>query len=153
MKCDCEMIDSVYNAKILDYAGNIERIGELDNFHAKSRVHSKLCGSTVDVTLNMDGNQVSDFAHKVKACALGQAASSIMARVVVGSTADELRDLRNTMYKMLKENGPAPEGKFEDFRFLEPVRDYKARHASALLPFDAVVNCVDQIEAERQAAQ
>jgi len=147
------MLDSVYNTKILDYAGNIDRVGELENPHSKARVHSKLCGSTVDITLNMEEERVSDFAHKVKACALGQAASSIMARVVVGSTADELRDLRNTMYKMLKENGPAPTGKFEEFRFLEPVRDYKARHASALLTFDAVVNCVDQIEAERQAAQ
>jgi len=125
------MLDSVYNSKIIEYAGNIQKVGELENPDAISRVHSKLCGSTVDVSLKMDGNIVSDFAHKIKACALGQAASSIMARVVVGSNADELRELRNTMYKMLKENGPTPSGKFEEFKFLEPVKEYKARHASA----------------------
>ena len=81
------MLDSVYNSKILDYAGNIELVGELENPDATARAHSKLCGSTVDVWLNMDGDMVSEFAHKVKACALGQAASSIMARVVVGSSA------------------------------------------------------------------
>lgn len=147
------MLDDVYNAKILEYAGNIERMGELEAPDAKARAHSKLCGSTVDVSIQMDGDVVSDFAHKVKACALGQASSSIMARVVIGCTAEELRDLRKTMYSMLKENGPPPEGKFAEFRFLEPVRDYKARHASTLLTFDAVVDCLDQLDASKQAAQ
>lgn len=147
------MLDSVYNSKIIEYAGNIPHVGELENAHAKARVHSKLCGSTVDVSLKMEGDVVTDFAHRVKACALGQAASSIMAQVVIGSTARELRDLKDTMYKMLKEEGPAPTGKFEEFKFLEPVKDYKARHASALLTFDAVVRCIDDIEAGKQAAQ
>ncbi len=147
------MLDSVYNAKILEYAGNIAHIGELEEFDARAKAHSKLCGSTVEVFLKMDGDCVSDFSHKVKACALGQASSSIMANVVIGSTADELRDLRSKAHAMLKENGPAPAGKFEDFKFLEPVREYKARHASTLLTFDAVVDCLDQIEAARQAAE
>jgi NifU-like protein involved in Fe-S cluster formation len=88
----------------------------------------------------------------VKACALGQASSSIMARNVMGATSAELKQLRNRMYAMLKDNGPPPEGKFAEFRFLEPVREYKARHASTLLTFDAVVDCIEQIEAGRRAA-
>jgi len=135
------MLDSVYNAKILEYAGNIERIGKLDD------------GSTVTVWLKMEGETVSDFAHEVKACALGQAAASIMAQVVVGSTAGELRNLREAMYDMLKQGGAPKDRRFEAFKFLEPVREYKARHASTLLTFDAVVDCIDQIEACRHAAQ
>jgi NifU-like protein involved in Fe-S cluster formation len=89
----------------------------------------------------------------VKACALGQASSSIMARNVVGAKADELRDLRENVRRMLKENGAAPaEGRWADIAVLEPVRDYKARHASTLLTFDAVVDAIGQIEAKRQAA-
>ncbi|WP_181707590.1 iron-sulfur cluster assembly scaffold protein [Chthonobacter rhizosphaerae] len=141
------MIDDIYNAKILDFAGNIPRLGRLQEPDATAKAHSKLCGSTVVVDLKTDGGRVTDFAHDVKACALGQASSSIMARTVVGATAAELRDLRDTMRRMLKENGPPPSGRFEDFRFLEPVRDYKARHASTLLTFDAVVDCLDQIDA------
>lgn len=143
------MIDDVYNAKILGYAGNIARVGRLKDADATATAHSKLCGSTVTVDLKMDGDTVTDFAHEVKACALGQASSSIMARTVVGSTADELRGVRETMRRMLKENGPPPEGKFSEFRFLEPVRDYKARHASTMLTFDAVVDAIGQIEKAR----
>ena len=95
----------------------------------------------------MDGPVVTDFAHDVKACALGQASSSIMASHVVGSTAGELRELRETVRKMLKENGSPPEGKWADIALLEPVRDYKARHASTMLTFDAVVDAIGQIEA------
>lgn len=142
------MIDDIYNAKILDYAGNIPRLGRLSDPDATAKAHSKLCGSTVVVDLKIDGERVTDFAHDVKACALGQASSSLMARHVVGATTTELRDLRDTMRRMLKENGPPPDGKFADFAVLEPVRDYKARHASTLLTFDAVVDCLDQIAAK-----
>ncbi|MBH0238982.1 iron-sulfur cluster assembly scaffold protein [Methylobrevis albus] len=147
------MIDDIYNAKILGYAGNIARLGRLPQPEASAKAHSKLCGSTVVVDLVTDGDgRVTDFAHDVKACALGQASSSIMAGVVVGSTAEELRALRRTMTAMLKENGPPPSGRFEDFACLAPVRDFKARHASTLLTFDAVVDCLDQIE-RRSAAK
>lgn len=141
------MIDDIYNARILDYAGNIERLGRLPHPDATAKAHSKLCGSTVTVDLCLKDGIVTDFAHDVKACALGQASSSIMARTVVGSTTTELRDLRETVRRMLKENGPPPAGRFEAFACLEPVRDYKARHASTLLTFDAVVDCLNQIAA------
>ncbi|MCC2113515.1 MAG: iron-sulfur cluster assembly scaffold protein [Hyphomicrobiales bacterium] len=147
------MLDAIYNKKILEFAGNIPRIGRLEAPDASATAHSRLCGSTVTIDLTLDGDTVTDFAHEVKACALGQASSSIMARNIIGATADELRTVRETMRRMLKENGPPPEGRFADFAYLEPVRDYKARHASTLLTFDAVVDALDQIEAKRRSAQ
>jgi len=145
------MLNEVYNAKILDLAGNIPRLGRLSAPDASATAHSKLCGSTVTIDLKMDGPVVADFAHDVKACALGQASSSIMARHVVGAKPAELRELRETVRKMLKENGPPPSGKWADIAVLEPVRDYKARHASTMLTFDAVVSALDQIDAKRKS--
>lgn len=142
------MLDDVYNTKILEFAGNIPRIGKLTAPDASARAHSRLCGSTVSVDLKVSEGRVSDFAHDVKACALGQASSSIMARNVIGSTPDELRQVRQEMYQMLKDNGPPPDGRWSDLKYLEPVRDYRARHASTLLTFDAVVDAVTQIEAK-----
>ncbi len=146
------MLDEIYNRKVLELAGNIPRIGRLDDPDATATAHSRLCGSTVTIDLRMDGDVVTDFSHVVKACALGQASSSIMARHIVGATADELRTVREAMRRMLKENGPPPEGRFSDLEVLEPVRDYKARHASTMLTFDAVVDALEQIEAKRTAA-
>jgi NifU-like protein involved in Fe-S cluster formation len=146
------MIDDVYNAKILEFAGNIPRIGRLPHPDASATAHSKLCGSTVIVDLSLKDGVVTDFAHDVKACALGQSSASIVARNIIGASSSELREVRDVMRKMLKENGPVPEGRFADLKFLEPVRDYKARHASTLLTFDAVVDCLDQIAAKRENA-
>ena len=143
------MLDDIYNARILEFAGNIPLTGVLDNPQATAKAHSKLCGSKVSVSINMDGNTVSAFAHEVKACALGQASSSIMARHVVGATADEIRAAKADMLAMLKEGGEGPIGRFEDMRYLKPVKDYKARHASTMLTFDAVVDAINQIEAGR----
>jgi len=147
------MLNEVYNARILDLAGNIPRLGRLPAPDASATAHSKLCGSTVTVDLKMANGEVTDFAHEVKACALGQASSSIMASHVVGSKSAELRQLRETVRKMLKENGPPPTGKWAEIALLEPVRDYKARHASTLLTFDAVVSAIDQIEGKSQGAR
>ena len=146
------MLDDVYNRRILELAADIPRQGRLAAPDASATAHSRLCGSTVTVDLAMDGDVVTDFAHEVKACALGQASSSIMGRNVVGSTAAELRAIREAARRMLKENGAPPEGKWADLRVLEPVRDYKARHASTLLTFDAVVDAIGQIEAKRAKA-
>ena len=147
------MLNEIYNKRILELAADIPRLGRLADPDASATAHSKLCGSTVTVDLKVDGATVTDFAHDVKACALGQASSSIMARLVVGSTEEELRHVREAMRRMLKEGAAPPGGRWEDLRVLEPVRDFKARHASTLLTFDAVVDALDRIAARRAAAK
>lgn len=142
------MFDDIYNRRILELAANIPRLGRLPAPDASARAHSKLCGSTVTIDLAMREGVVTDFAQDVKACALGQASSSIMARHVIGASAAELRALRDTVRRMLKEGGLPPDGRWADVAVLQPVRDYKARHASTLLPFEAVVDAVGQIEAK-----
>ncbi len=146
------MLSDVYNKRILELAANIPLLERLPAPDATARAHSRLCGSTVTVDLTMEGDVVTGFGHDVKACALGQASSSIMARHVVGSTAEELRRVREQARAILKEEADPPEGKWADLAVLVPVRDYKARHASTLLTFDAVVDAIGQIEQRRQAA-
>lgn len=142
-------MDDIYNQKILEFAGNITRAGVIADADATSEKHSKLCGSKVRVHLKLDGSVVTDFSHEVRACALGQASSAVMALHVVGATAGELRQARLDMLAMLKDGGEGPVGRFEDMRYLKPVKDYKARHASTMLTFDAVVDAIDQIEAKQ----
>jgi NifU-like protein involved in Fe-S cluster formation len=142
-------MDDIYNQKILEFAGNITRAGVIADADATSEKHSKLCGSKVRVHLKLDGGVVTDFSHEVRACALGQASSAVMALHVVGATAGELRQARLDMLAMLKDGGEGPVGRFEDMRYLKPVKDYKARHASTMLTFDAVVDAIDQIEAKQ----
>jgi len=142
-------MDDIYNSKILEFAGNIPLTGTLEDADASAQAHSRLCGSKVRIWLKMDGDTISAFSHDVKACALGQASSSIMARHVVGATAGEVRKAREDMLGMLKADGEGPDGRFADMRYLLPVRDYKARHASTMLTFDAVVDAIGQIEAKR----
>ena len=146
------MINDIYNKKILGFAADIPRLGRLADADATAIAHSRLCGSKVTIDIKMEDGKVSDFAQDVKACALGQASSSIMARHVVGSTPEELRALKARMYAMLKENGPPPDGPWRDLEALTPVRDFKARHASTLLTFDAVVDAVNQIETRKSAS-
>jgi NifU-like protein involved in Fe-S cluster formation len=147
------MINEIYNRRILELAGNIPRLGRLANPDASAKAHSRLCGSTVVIDLSVKDGRVVDFAHDVKACALGQASSSLMARHIIGATAEELNQLRDRVTRMLKANGPPPDGKWAEFAVLEPVRDYKARHASTLLTFDAVADALAKLAAREATCE
>ncbi|MEM1038636.1 MAG: iron-sulfur cluster assembly scaffold protein [Pseudomonadota bacterium] len=145
-------INAVYNAKILDYAGNIGRIGALDAPDGSAKAHSKLCGSTVSVDIKIQDDLVADYAQDVKACALGQASAAIVANNIIGATGEELHTALDQFRAMLKEGGAAPEGRFQELKFLEPVREYRARHASTLLALEAAVEAFDKAQLARNAA-
>jgi len=145
--------NDIYSQRILELAASIPRTKRLAGPGATATAHSKLCGSTVTVDLAMEADVVTDYGQTVRACLLGQTSASVMGREVVGSSAAELRSIGAAMRKMLKEGGSPPSGRWADLAVLEPVRDYKARHASTLLVFDAVEHAIAEIEAERDERQ
>jgi NifU-like protein involved in Fe-S cluster formation len=139
-------LDDIYNTRILELSAAIPRTGHIPAPQGTGEAHSKLCGSTVSVELMLDGDRIADFAQNVKACLLGQAAASVVGREIIGTGIAEFRDVAETMRRMLKENGPPPAGRWADLGLLEPVRDYRHRHASTLLVFDAVERALRSIE-------
>jgi NifU-like protein involved in Fe-S cluster formation len=146
-------LDDIYSQQILELAASLPRTARLAAPEATAKAHSKLCGSTVTVDLVMDGDVVVDYGQSVRACLLGQLSASVMGREIVGTNSAELRAVGAAMRKMLKQGGPPPNGRWSDLAVLEPVRDYKARHPSTLLVFDAVEDAIAQIEAKRAGQQ
>jgi len=140
------MLNEIYNAKILELAGNIPFCQRLSDSDGSAVRHSKLCGSKVSVDLKFNDGVVVEYGQEVKACALGQAASSIMARHIIGSTPEELCEIRDQVYAMLKEDGAPPQGKWADIAALQPVKDFKARHTSTMLVFDAVCDVIKALK-------
>jgi NifU-like protein involved in Fe-S cluster formation len=138
------MIDDLYSAKVLALAANLPRLGRLPQPDASVEKISKLCGSRVLVDVTVEGDQVADYAQEVKACALGQAAASVVGANVIGATLPELEVTRERFRAMLKAGGPPPEGRFAELSMLAPVKDYPARHASTLLAIEAVTEAVRQ---------
>ena len=139
-------LSDLYSQKILELAGNALQPGRLTEPDATARKVSRVCGSVIEVDLVVRDGKVAAYGHDVSACALGQTSAAVVAREIVGTPCDDLRTLRNVMHAMLKEEGAPPTGKWSDLKYLEPVRDYRARHMSTLLVFDAVVEALDKIE-------
>ena len=142
--------DTIYTARILELAADIPRLGRLAAPDASASARSPVCGSKVTIELSLADGRVADFAHDVRACALGQAASSLMARHIVGAAPEALIALRETVRRMLKEKGPPPQGEWAEFAVFEPVRDLPSRHAATLLTFDAVAEALGKIEAQER---
>ena len=145
-------LSEIYNSRIIELAAAIPRGERLARPDATATAHSKLCGSTITVDIEVEDGKVSAFGQLVKACLLGQAAASVMGREVVGTSASELREVGARMRRMLKEGGEPPGGRWADLAVLQPVKDHKARHASTLLVFDAVERALAEAEAKAGTA-
>jgi len=142
------MINELYNRQILNQAAQISHVGRLQNPQASAFKQAKYFGSTITVDLNLQDGVVTDFAQEIQACALGQAAASIIASKIIGTSAAELRQVHQTLKRMLQQDAAPPQGRFEAFAMLQPAKDYKARHGSILLVLEAIVACLNQIEDE-----
>jgi NifU-like protein involved in Fe-S cluster formation len=139
-------LSDLYSEKILQIAANQPIPGRLAHPGASARRVSRVCGSTIEVDVALANGVITGYGHEISACALGQTAAAVVAANVVGSSADEMRLVRTQMYAMLKADGAPPAGRWEALKYLEPVRDYRPRHTSTLLVFDAVVDALDAIE-------
>lgn len=140
-------LSDLYNDRIIALAAAIPPARKLEQPDGSASAHSKLCGSTISVDLKLDGDRITDYGQTVRACLLGQASASIVAHNIVGTKDDEIRAVAGRMRRMLKENGPPPEGRWSDLAVLEPVRDVKARHASTLLVFEAIERALEAAKA------
>ncbi|HQZ13533.1 MAG TPA: iron-sulfur cluster assembly scaffold protein [Devosia sp.] len=140
-------LSDLYSEKILEIAGNQPVPGRLAQPDASARRVSRVCGSTIEVDVSLTDGAISGYGHEISACALGQTAAAVVAANVVGATPEEMRRVRAQMYGMLKAGGAPPTGaRWENLKYLEPVREYRQRHTSTLLVFDALVDALDKIE-------
>jgi len=137
----------LYSQRILALAADIPHAERLAGPQVSARRRSPLCGSTVTVDLDVADGRIVRFGQDVKACALGQAAASVLGAQAIGSTRDEIARARDQLAAMLKTAGPVPEAPFEGFEVLLPARDYRNRHASILLALDATLAALDEAAA------
>ena len=140
------MLGSLYSTDVLSLASTLEN-GHLFAPDGTARKLSKLCGSEVEIDVAMDGDRVADAAIRIEACALGQASAALLLEQIRGATLDELVAARDALRAMLKEDGPAPTGRFARLALLEGVRAYPARHQSTLLAWEAAVAAVEAAHA------
>lgn len=149
MSADGDDLISLYSKRILALAADMPHAARLDAPQASAMKRSPLCGSTVTVDLDYEDGKVTRYGQDVKACALGQASASVLGAAVIGRTHDEIAHGRDQLRAMLKEGGPVPDAPFDGLQVLEPARDYKNRHASILLAWDATLTAIDEIEDAR----
>tara|TARA_R100000750_G_scaffold62207_1_gene55212 strand:- start:315 stop:794 length:480 start_codon:yes stop_codon:yes gene_type:complete len=134
----------LYSGRILELAADIPHNARLDSPQVSVKKRSPLCGSTVTVDISMQDGKVSDYGQEVKACALGQAAASVVGGAIIGRTPEELTAARDALRAMLKEDGPTPPAPFDGLEVLRPATSFKNRHASIMLALDAACEAVQE---------
>lgn len=131
-------LSDLYSDRILEIAANQPIPGRLADADASARKVSRVCGSAIEVDIKLRDGVIVGYGHDISACALGQTSAAIVASQIVGTPVTEFLDVRRQMTEMLRGEGVPPSGKWSDLRYLEPVRDYRPRHTSTLLVFEAV---------------
>lgn|SRR5690606_37457092 len=142
-------LSNLYSQAILDLAGNAMQPPRLDAPSASARKVSRICGSMIEVDVVVENGVITQYGHELSACALGQTSAAVVAREIVGTPVNEFLLVRQAMHDMLKADGVPPSGKWSDLRYLEPVRDYPARHVSTLLVFDAIAAALQKLESSQ----
>ncbi|MEZ5715158.1 MAG: iron-sulfur cluster assembly scaffold protein [Paracoccaceae bacterium] len=136
----------LYSGRILALAADIPHLDRLPNPDATVKRRAPLCGSTVTVDIALEDGRIADYGQDVKACALGQAAASVVGANIVGCSKDQVIAARDALRAMLKDDGPTPPAPFDGLEVLRPARDYKNRHASIMLTLEAIAEAWDAAE-------
>ena len=138
----------LYSGQILALAADIPFTERLDAPQGSAKKRSPLCGSTVAVDIEMADGKVTRFGQDVKACALGQAAASVVGTNIIDRSRAEIERAHTELKAMLKSDGPVPSAPFDGLKVLEPAKDFKNRHASILLSLEATLAAIDAAEAQ-----
>jgi NifU-like protein involved in Fe-S cluster formation len=146
MSAENDMI-KLYSARILALAADMPRNVRLSEPSATAKKRAPLCGSNVTVDIVVQDGVITDYGQDVKACALGQAAAAVVGGAIVGLTEEQVQAGRDSLFAMLKSDGPVPAAPFDGLAVLEPARDYKNRHASIMLAFDATLDALQTAKA------
>lgn len=141
MTSDTDLV-KLYSGRILGLAADIPHLGRLPQPCVSVRKRSPLCGSTVTVDLVAVNGRITEFAQDVKACALGQASAAVLGHAVIGRNRTEIDAARDQLRAMLTAEGAVPAAPFEGLEVLLPARDFKNRHASIMLAFDATAEAL-----------
>jgi NifU-like protein involved in Fe-S cluster formation len=135
------MADTLYSAAILRLKLAGERAHRLPAPAGTATRVSPVCGSKIIADVVLDGARIGAVAlDAAKACTLGQASAAVVAERAIGADAASLAAIRAALADFLAGRGDAaPDG----WAAFAPARAHRARHASILLPLDAVIAAVD----------
>lgn len=149
---DTDLIQ-LYSKRILAMASDVPHMGRLEAPMGTARVRAPLCGSVVTVDIDVADSRISRFAQDVKACALGQAAASVVGHNALGRSREEIAAARAALARMLAEDGPVPDAPFDDLAVLSAARTFPNRHASILLSLDATLAAFDGVATQNASAR
>jgi NifU-like protein involved in Fe-S cluster formation len=138
------MIDAIYNKDVLRLAADITGIEAIENPDATASLRSPLCGSSIEISITLRDDRISGYSQKIKACALGQASASVMAKAAIGKSKKEIQTARDKVVEMLTRGTTPPEGDWAPLTALAPAKAAKPRHGAILLPFDALLKALNQ---------
>ena len=136
----------LYSQRILALAADIPHSERLQSPDASATRRSPLCGSMVTVDATIEDGQLAELGMDVKACALGQASAAVLGRAALGETHASIATARDALEALLKEGAPPPTGRFAELEVLTPAREYRNRHASILLAWDALLEAMASAE-------
>lgn len=145
------MSEQLYNTRILRLAASIPHHERLARPQASVTKVSPICGSRVIVDVAVQDGVIAGFGQEVRACALGQASASILGGAVLGRSLAELAQGRAQLRALLEGDDNPPAAPFDALEIFTPAVPHRARHASILLAWDAVVEAVQQASSEATA--
>jgi nitrogen fixation NifU-like protein len=141
----------LYREVILDHNKRPRNFGRLDPHDASAAGHNPLCGDRLNVTLQLDGDRLTDLRFDGQGCAISVASASLMSEAVKGHTRAEIDALYHDVHGLLTEAGHQPRQDLGKLLALGGVREFPARVKCASLCWHTLHAALVQLAASAPA--
>ena len=148
-------LDSLYQEIILDHYKNPHHAGLRDPFEAEVHHVNPTCGDEVTLRVHLSGSGddvvIEDVSYDAEGCSISQAATSVMADLVIGKPLAEALALHEEFLTLMQGRGSVTpdEEVLEDAVAFAGVARFPARVKCALLSWMAWKDATSRIVAAR----
>ncbi|MGI9437859.1 MAG: iron-sulfur cluster assembly scaffold protein [Geminicoccaceae bacterium] len=134
------MKDDLYQKAILDLAKRARQQQRLESPDHTVTLDNPLCGDRITLDLTTDGDLVIDAGHKTRGCLLCEAAAFLITDHAPGLSTPVLEKMAADVLAGVDDESASLEALWPGLETLAPVRRYKSRRECVTLPFQALVN-------------
>ncbi|MEK6543901.1 MAG: Fe-S cluster assembly sulfur transfer protein SufU [Elusimicrobiota bacterium] len=142
--------EDLYREVIMDHFKNPRNKGLLPEPQIKVKGVNPFCGDELELTLDIKDGRVVAVGIETQGCAISKASSSMMAEVLTGKPAQVLTDwVAFLKTKLVDGSADAWPAELEELKAIEGVRNYAARVKCALLPWNTLVEGLQEFAAQK----
>ena len=139
-----ESKSALYREAILEHSRHPRNQGRLEAPDARAVAHNPLCGDELEMMLALAEGNIRELRYLARGCSIVIASASLMSEAVTGQATARAAQWGRTFRAVLEGRAEALPEELAACAPLEAVRQRPSRIRCALLPWEALADCLSE---------